>query len=324
MELYNSKDGFENIQKLVENLEFESLVNQTAAEYLKELGINERFSNEILQTATRGNYCQNLNGLHALAVMVSMEAGHGTWAVEEGNFRIFEEFASRSSAALQLGTKVVSVNNITEVDHLGNEVNRYVIETQDGINQVFDDVVLATPLEFSGIQFPFPTKQHQRDYHIVHVTLVAGHADPSYFKKTLDTLPSFVVTTGPPLGKLFIRWQVQKTNDWNIDDGFKDGIPLFQTFSVHRILENGESVIKIFSAHKLEENELDQLFLNRSWTYNKEWHAFPELDPVVKENEFPPFILKVNEQDEHGIIYTSAFENFISVSNSKYISITLY
>jgi prenylcysteine oxidase/farnesylcysteine lyase len=97
------------------------------------------------------------------------------------------------------------------------------------------------------------------------------------------------------------------------EDGFKDGIPLFQTFSVHRILENGESVIKIFSPHKLEENELDLLFLNRSWTYNKGWHAFPELDPVTKDSEFPPFILKANEQDESGIIYTSAFENFISV-----------
>ncbi|KAL0573950.1 hypothetical protein ABG067_009169, partial [Albugo candida] len=76
LELYDSMDGFENIQKIVDHLEYQALLNQTATEYLKDLGINERFSNEILQTAARGNYCQNLNGLHALAVMVSMEAGH--------------------------------------------------------------------------------------------------------------------------------------------------------------------------------------------------------------------------------------------------------
>jgi prenylcysteine oxidase/farnesylcysteine lyase len=71
MELYDADHGFENVAKVVKNLDFETLVNQTAADYLAELGINDRFSNEILQTATRGNYCQNLNALHAFAVMVS-------------------------------------------------------------------------------------------------------------------------------------------------------------------------------------------------------------------------------------------------------------
>lgn len=212
--MYDTDHGFENIQKIVKSLEFETLLNQTAAAYLKDLGINELFSNEILQTATRGNYCQNLDSLHALAVMVSMEAGHGTWAVEQGNFRIFEEFASRSQAALQLGTKVISVNNITEVDSLGNNVLRYAVETQDGNIQVFDDVVLAAPLKFSGIQFPFSTKEHQRDYHVVHVTLVAGHADPSYFKRSLDTLPTFIVTTGSPLGNIYKK----KKNKKKVDD----------------------------------------------------------------------------------------------------------
>lgn len=82
---------------------------------------------------------------------------------------------------------------------------------------------------------------------------------------------------------------------------------------MHRVLENGETVIKIFSPKRLEESELDQLFLNRSWTHYKGWHAFPTLDPVTKDDLFPPFILKADEQDDAGIIYTSAFENFISV-----------
>jgi prenylcysteine oxidase/farnesylcysteine lyase len=133
-----------------------------------------------------------------------MEASHGTWAVESGNYRIFEEFARRSGAAIQLETKVISVSNITEVDANGQDVQRYVVETIDGTTQVFDDVVLATPIRFSGIQFPFPTKQEQRSYHPVYVTLVAGHPDPGYFGRTIDTMPTFVVTTGAPLG-IYIR-----------------------------------------------------------------------------------------------------------------------
>jgi prenylcysteine oxidase/farnesylcysteine lyase len=79
-------------------------------------------------------------------------------------------------------------------------------------------------------------------------------------------------------------------------------------------LDNGESVIKIFSPKRLDEEFLDALFLNRSWTFHKGWHAFPELDPVTKESDFPSCILKTNEQDASGIVYTGAFENFISVS----------
>lgn len=217
MRLYDSDHGFEHVSDIVQSLDYKNLLNMTAEAYLKELGINERFSQEILQTATRGNYCQDLNALHALAVMVSMEAGHGTWAVESGNYNIFEEFARRSRAAIQLQTKVVAVNNITEVDANGNTVQRYVVETMDGTSQVFDEVVLSAPIKFSGIhQFPFPTKQEERSYHAVYVTLIAGHPDPSYFGKTMENMPTFVVTTGAPLGKLIYVSYYAKLNVLNV------------------------------------------------------------------------------------------------------------
>jgi prenylcysteine oxidase/farnesylcysteine lyase len=71
LEMYETTHhGFETVSEVVEKLQFHSLLNMTAEAYLKELGINDRFAQEILQTATRGNYCQDLNQLHALAVMV--------------------------------------------------------------------------------------------------------------------------------------------------------------------------------------------------------------------------------------------------------------
>ncbi|OAD05137.1 hypothetical protein MUCCIDRAFT_189216 [Mucor lusitanicus CBS 277.49] len=284
MELYDADHGFEHVSEVVKSLEYQSLLNMTAETYLKELGINDRFAQEILQTATRGNYCQDLDSLHALAVMVSMEAGHGTWAVESGNYNIFEEFARRSQAAIQLQTKVIGINNITEVDTNGDTVKRYIVETLDGTSQVFDEVVLAAPIKFSGIhQFPFPTKQEERPYHAVYVTLIAGHPDPSYFGKTMENMPTFVVSTGAPL-------------------------------------ENGESVIKIFSPTELKDDYLDKLFLDRSWTYRKGWHAFPQLEPIAKDQSFPSFILKTDENDESGIIYTGAFENFISTMETQTIA----
>lgn len=193
--------GYQDVADLVKDLDFQTLLNTTAEEYLAALGINERFSQEILQSATRGNYCQDLKALHAFAVMVSMEAGHGTWAVEEGNYRIFEEFAARSESTIKLKTKVTAVSNITEIDTLGHSATSYVVETEDGETQVFDDIVLATPVKFSGIQFSFPVREQHRNYHVVHVTLVAGYPDPSYFGRTIDDMPTFVVSTGGSLGK---------------------------------------------------------------------------------------------------------------------------
>lgn len=316
MELYDADHGFEHVSEVVKSLEYQSLLNMTAETYLKELGINDRFAQEILQTATRGNYCQDLDSLHALAVMVSMEAGHGTWAVESGNYNIFEEFARRSQAAIQLQTKVIGINNITEVDTNGDTVKRYIVETLDGTSQVFDEVVLAAPIKFSGIhQFPFPTKQEERPYHAVYVTLIAGHPDPSYFGKTMENMPTFVVSTGAPLGECTwtcVTCKFQGTKCASVD-GFENGQAPFNTFSVHRFLENGESVIKIFSPTELKDDYLDKLFLDRSWTYRKGWHAFPQLEPIAKDQSFPSFILKTDENDESGIIYTGAFENFISV-----------
>ncbi|GAN05753.1 FAD/NAD(P)-binding domain-containing protein [Mucor ambiguus] len=304
MELYDADHGFEHVSEIVKNLDYQNLLNMTAEAYLKELGINDRFAQEILQTATRGNYCQDLNTLHALAVMVSMEAGHGTWAVESGNYNIFEEFARRSQAAIQLQTKVIAVNNITEVDTNGNTIQRYVVETLDGTSQVFDEVVIAAPIKFSGIhQFPFPTKHEERPYHAVYVTLIAGHPDPRYFGRTMENMPTFVVSTGNPLV-----------------DGFENEQAPFNTFSVHRFLENGESVIKIFSPAELKDDYLDKLFVERSWTYRKGWHAFPQLAPIAKNQPFPSFILKNNENDESGIIYTGAFENFISTMETQTIA----
>jgi prenylcysteine oxidase/farnesylcysteine lyase len=58
--------------------------------------------------------------------------------------------------------------------------------------------------------------------------------------------------------------------------------------------------------------------LNKSWVFHKEWHAFPELHPITGKNKFPHFILKASEDEQEGIIYTGAFENFISVNISHY------
>lgn len=53
---------------------------------------------------------------------------------------------------------------------------------------------------------PFPAAAHAiREYHKVHVTMIAGVVDPSYFGRTDDTLPNLIVTTGTPLSKSVVN-----------------------------------------------------------------------------------------------------------------------
>lgn len=70
MDIYNVDHGFEHVSDIVKQLDLQKLVNITAQQYFKELGTDDQFAQKVLQTATRGNYCQDLDAIHAFAVMV--------------------------------------------------------------------------------------------------------------------------------------------------------------------------------------------------------------------------------------------------------------
>lgn len=60
------------METIVTRLGLENEVEMTAADYYaKEGGLNERYLREIVQSATRVNYGQNLDSMHALGSHVS-------------------------------------------------------------------------------------------------------------------------------------------------------------------------------------------------------------------------------------------------------------
>lgn len=64
----------------------------------------------------------------------------------------------------------------------------------------------------------------------------------------------------------------------------------------------------------MSDSELDKLFISRSWTYRKEWQAFPKLFPVIEAKEWPPVVLHGFDDDSNnGVLYVNAFESCISV-----------
>lgn len=103
-------------------------------------------------------------------------------------------------------------------------------------------------------------------------------------------------------------------------DHYENQVPPFTTFTRHLILENGESVIKMFSSEELSDGDLSALFHNTSWIHRKSWQAFPKLFPVPMnadvDEDWPSIILHGFEPSSKavsGIFYANAFENVISV-----------
>ncbi|KAL0083019.1 Prenylcysteine lyase-domain-containing protein [Phycomyces blakesleeanus] len=289
-----------SIEEAFEGVGIYELLNTSAQEYLESrMGVNTIFSEEIVQSATRANYGQDIDTLHALGAMVSL-AAKNSWSIQGGNFKIFEEFAERSGAEIRMETTVKKVEKIHD------KQGGYTVTTNNGDTQIYDAVILAAPFNPNEIlELPVSTGSYVRDYKIVHVTLLAGYPDPSYFSSTENDVPNLIITTGNGL-----------------PNAFSKSTAPFTTFAVHRILENGESIVKIFSSTELKEELLDQLFYNRTWTYHQAWNAFPVLHPNTdSKSSWPPIIIDGFENPGlGGLIYVNAFESAISTMETQTIA----
>jgi len=78
---------------------------QSMAEFLDTRGVSQQFTREFVEAATRVNYGQDVDKIHALEGACSM-ATAGAASIQGGNFQIFEQFLLRSKANLFLNTTV--------------------------------------------------------------------------------------------------------------------------------------------------------------------------------------------------------------------------
>jgi prenylcysteine oxidase / farnesylcysteine lyase len=169
--------------------------------------IGQAFSDDIIQAATRVNYASNLEFIHALDAMVSMAPDDAVQIVG-GNWQIFSIMVNRSGAALHLGTTVTSMHLKSEGGD--EEAPKYFLRTEapasaaEDFPVAFDDVVVATPWQFSRMKAGHNTLQHTIDkipYVTLHVTLFASphRLSPEYFGLAPDgKAPTTVLTTLSP------------------------------------------------------------------------------------------------------------------------------
>lgn len=284
----------------------------TGEQFLKDQGVSDKYAREIVQASTRVNYASNLGRIHGLEAMVCM-AANGAMAITGGNWQIFERMLQASPS--------ITTHFKTSIKQISKQPDAtYNLTTSSGDIVQYDEVVLASPLQFSKLVID-PAPKYTPDqipYVKLHVTLFASphKLDPSAFGLAPDKpVPVHVLTTLHP----------SETNASDPSAG-----PGFNSISVvHAGVNNltstprSEYVYKIFSFMPIgaaflsrylgvpvtdAEAESGDPNGNISWIHHKIWHSYPEELPRVTFDE-------INLDD--GFWYTNGIEPFISTMETS-------
>ncbi|KAI0777409.1 FAD/NAD(P)-binding domain-containing protein [Trametes elegans] len=303
--LYDSTGPrWSNISSVVSELGWDEVTARSTSEYLDSQGIDKRWTRELIEAATRVNYGQNSDKIHALEGLCSVAADGGV-SVKGGNWKIFESFVKESGANAFLNTTVTAISR-------DSADSPFVVETASSLeNRSYRAVILAAPFHQTAIKVgPAIAQVPEQPYVHLHVTLLSTSSptpNPAYFKLgSSDKTPTTVLTT---------------YNGVRERGGAE---PEFNSLSYHGAIAGqdgtayknaqgeGEWVVKIFSKARVEDEWLKNMFDGKvGWVLRKEWDAYPVLPPTIT---FPP--VKLAE----GLYYVNAFEPLISTMETETIA----
>lgn len=319
---------FRSLSTRAFELDLAQITGATGQQFLADNGISASFANDIIQAATRVNYASNLDSIHGLDTMVSM-AADGAVAVDGGNWRIFDHFVAASGAHFQLNTSVSSITLGSKPDA---KYPKYLLNTksdsgEDAVGVPFDNVILATPYQFSGIKASSSVLQTLIDevpYVKLHVTLFASPLaiDPAFLGLEPDAkVPTTVLTTYAPT----------EDGSSGIEGAGKTG---FFSVSTLRAITNPktgkqELLYKIFSPTEITPEFLSSLFgvkIPENFTStSSEYPTDNATEPISWYyphvfNSYPKALPRVTFQDPivgNGVYYTSGMEGFISTMETN-------
>ncbi|KAG2160140.1 FAD/NAD(P)-binding domain-containing protein [Suillus bovinus] len=291
---------WDDLSVFTERFQWVPMTNQTTSVFLEGNGVAPLFARELVEAATRVNYGQNVDKIHALGGAASM-AATGASGVVAGNFLIFEHFLENSTAKVFLNTNVKEIRRKTGT-------SLWTVYTSAG-SQTYQGVILAAPFHQTDITLPSDLAEliPPQPYVNLHVTLLttpSEHPKPEYFGLASNArVPATILSTyegaraggvEPEFNSISYHGKVRR-----VDGAAGDAVA------------NPESTVKIFSEERVSDEWLETVFGDVSWVYRKLWQAYPVLLPTSK---FPPVKL------DQGFYYVNAFEPFISTMETETIA----
>ncbi|KAK0624917.1 Prenylcysteine lyase-domain-containing protein [Bombardia bombarda] len=323
---------FRSLTQRAYELGLVEITGVTGEQLLKSGSVGDLYAHDIVQASTRVNYASNLAQIHGLDTMVSM-APEGAMAVLGGNWQIFDNMVQRSGANVALNTSVVSIHFAEKNEETTSLPTKYNIQTASTSKPdaeethpiQFDDVVIATPYQFSKISAAEGVIQHPIDeipYVQLHVTLFASpfQFSPAFFDlKDGDAVPAGVLTTlakddeptsgvqGAGKAGFFSATQIRKL----VNPNTKREEYIYKIFSPEKVTSDflsrllGVTVPETFvETTEPSKSELSPI----SWYYPHVFYSYPKALPRVTFED--PVI-------GPGLWYTSGMDSFISTMETN-------
>ncbi|KAL4659768.1 prenylcysteine oxidase-like [Arapaima gigas] len=273
--------AFSSVEELLHSLGgtgFCNMTRRSLTESLLELGVSQRFIEEVIAPIMRVNYGQNIS-IPAFVGAVSLAGAQANiWAVEGGNKLV-------CSGLLKLAKANLMKARVTTVSlHTAGESNLYQLDftspTEKG-TEFYEIVVVATPLE-TGVEpgisfhnFEPPLPEITGSYHQTVASIVHGYLNCSYFGFPDPKLFPFtsVLTTDSP--GLFFN-SAASICPVNISTGFRRKQP------------QEAGIYKVFSQRPLVKEDLKILFKSYYSVQVTNWQAYPHYGSM---QGLPPVIL---------------------------------
>ncbi|XP_062867520.1 prenylcysteine oxidase-like [Trichomycterus rosablanca] len=306
--------AFTSVDELLHSLGGSGFLNMTRrslSDYLLELGVSQRFIDEVVAPVMWVNYGQNVS-IPAFVGAVSLAGAQANlWAVEGGNKLVASGLLKLAKANL-IQAQVNTVSLLSNGDAHQYKLS-YSSTTFNGSDDVYDIVVIATPLQknvkadisFEGFEPQLP--DIPGSYHQTVASIIHGYLNCSYFGFSDPKLFPFtsVLTTGA--ADLFFN-------------SVASICPVNITASFRRKQPHEARVYKVFSPEPLERNELKTLFKSYYSVQVTEWQAYPQYG---SSQEMPPMILHDNLYYLNGIEWAASAMEMSSVA-AKNIALLAY
>lgn len=305
---------FTSLTQAAQDVGLLAVTSATGEDYLRENNIDKLFAREIIQASTRVNYAQNIDNFHGLETMVCM-ASRGAMSVKGGNWQIFANMVASSRSSIMLETEVTKIDESPDGKY--EIVSKSLAPELDSqrLTSQFDDIILAAPLQYSGIDVDSMSFRRPDAFPYVklHVTLFTSphFLSPAFFGLPSDKVaPQVVITTLPP--------------DEHPPSNATVGSPGFYSISLLREIINPETGAQEYAYKIFSPSPPDSTFLARvlgveeqdgevsdkdiTWMYRKVWHSYPYEYP---RDSFEDIKLR------NGLWYTSGIERFISTMETS-------
>ncbi|XP_051956648.1 prenylcysteine oxidase-like [Xyrauchen texanus] len=305
--------AFSSVEELLHSLGGSGFINMTQrslSESLLELGVSQRFIDEVIAPIMRVNYGQNISIPEFVGAVSLAGAQANLWAVEGGNKLVCSGLLKLAKANLiQSQVKTIALQSIGDYHQYEITYN----SQNERTSELYDIVVLATPLQHnvnSGISFHGFEPQLPEmagSYHQTVASIIHGYLNCSYFGFPDPKLFPFasILTTDTP--GLFFN-SAASVCPVNITSGFRRKQP------------QEAGVYKVFSPKPLEKNELKTLFKSYYSVQVTEWLAYPHYGST---QGLPPVVLHESLYYLNGIEWAGSAMEMSSVA-AKNIALLAY